>query len=167
MKKKNAFTLLEVLVSLAILSSGILLVGQSWSGNFLRVRKTNLYNNVSLLLQRKIVELEALYKDKPLTEIPDSEAGDFGTDYPQYRWSMHSQDFEFPDLSSVLIGRDGGADEMLLTVIKQTQEYISKSVKEVTLSVFVKTPVREIEYSLTTYFVDYNSSLTIGAGGGG
>ncbi len=166
-KSKRGFTLLEVLIALVIVLGGVLVVGQSWSGNFLRVRKTNLYNNVSLLLQRKMTELEAFYYSKPIDQIPDSDAGDFGSDYPQYRWEMISQEFEFPDLSSVLVGRDQGADDMLLTMMKQMQEYISKSVKEVTVKVFVKTPTREMEYSITTYFVDYKKNASIGPGASG
>ena len=163
----KGFTLLEVLIAVAIILGGILAVAMSWSGNFNRVRKTALYNNVSLLLERKAAEVEALYKNKTLEEIPDEDGGDFGKDFPQYRWEVKAQDFEFPDLSSVLISRDEGADDLLLMVIQQTQEFISKSVKEVTISVFAKTPTREVEYSVTTYFVDYTQEFNLGIGTGG
>lgn len=163
-KRNKGFTLLEVMISLVIILGGILLVTQSWSGNFMRVRKANLYNNVSLLLQRKMTELEAAYKNKPLEEVPENKTGDFGKEFPQYRWEMSSQEFEFPDLSSALVGRDEGASETLLTMTQQMKEYISKAVKEVTLTIYVKTPLKELAYSVTTYFVDYNQELTVGGG---
>lgn len=154
----KGFTLLEVLISLAIISGGLMVIGQAWSGNFLRIRKANLYNNVSILLQKKMTEIEAKYKNKPLSEIPDNESGDFGSDFKQYTWTIKSQDLQFPDLSSVLVG----ADETMLTIIQQMQEYISKSIKEVKLTVKVKTPIRSLEFSLTTYFVDYDQDFNAG-----
>lgn len=158
----KGFTLLEVLISLAIISGGLMVIGQAWSGNFLRIRKANLYNNVSILLQKKMTEIEAKYKNKPLSEIPDNESGDFGSDFKQYTWTIKSQDLQFPDLSSVLVSREQGADETMLTIIQQMQEYISKSIKEVKLTVKVKTPIRSLEFSLTTYFVDYDQDFNAG-----
>ncbi len=164
--KKKGFSLLEVLISIVIIMGGLLLINMMTSGNTMRIRKTALNNNVATLLERKMTELEAKYRDLPLEQIPQEESGDFGSDYKQYRWTMKSQEFEMPDMSGVLIGRKEGVDDMLLTVIKQTQEYISQSVKEVQLSVFVKTPIREIEYTISTYFVNYDSNLGLGGGMG-
>lgn len=145
---------------------GMLVVGLATSSNSLRIRKTAFNNNVATLLERKITEIEALYEGKSLEEIPDEDSGDFGPDFKQYRWQMASQEFTMPDLSSVLISRQEGANDMLLSVIKQTQEFISKSVKEVTISIFVKTAIKEVEYSVTTYFVNYDQELTLNGGGG-
>ncbi|MCB0355573.1 MAG: type II secretion system protein [Bdellovibrionales bacterium] len=165
MIQKKGFTLLEVIIAVAIMVGGMLALNLISSGNNLRIRKTALNNNVAVFLERKITEIEAKYKGKSLEEIPDNEEGDFGSEYKQYRWAMVSQKFEMPDISSVLVSRDQGADEMLLTVIRQTQDFISKSVKEVTVSVFVKTPAREIEYKVSTYFVSYDEQLDFGGGG--
>jgi general secretion pathway protein I len=149
-----------VLIAVTILVGGVIIVATSWSGNFLRVRKATLYNNVALLLERKITELEAQFKDKPLTEIHDQD-GDFGSDLPQYRWTFTTKEFIMPDLSSLLLGKENGTDDMLLTFVKSTSEYISKSIKEGTVTVFVKAGKTEIPFSVTTYFMDYNQEMTI------
>lgn len=166
--KKNGFTLLEVLVAIVILVGGVLVVANSWSGNLLRIRKSNLYNNVAFLLERKMTEIDAQYRGKSIDDIKEEDAGDFGSDYPQYSWAMKSKKFIMPDLSSLLIGKDGSADEMFLTMIKQTTEYISKAVKEVTVSVFVTAPGgKKAEFKIVTYFVDFNQELDIAGGGSG
>jgi general secretion pathway protein I len=158
----SGFTLMEVLVALAILAGALVIVSSSWSGNFLRVRKSNLYNNAALLLESKMSELQAKYYGKTLEEIPEAEAGDFGSEFKQYRWTFTTQKFEMPDLSSIFI-KQGEGDQMLLTIIKTTQDYISEAVLEGTLTVFVKgSSGKEVSFSVSTYFVDYEKELAVG-----
>lgn len=169
MRQSKGFTLLEVLVALMILAGGLLVLNQSWTTNNLRLRKANLYNNSATLLQKKMVEMEALYKDKPLEEIPESESGDFGSDHPTYRWEMESRELEFPDLSSIIIG-EGEGDETTLMMIRQMTDLISQSIKEVKVTIFVKTKKKEVSFSATTYFVDYAREFGLpgaGASAGG
>lgn len=168
MRKVNGFTLLEVLFALMILTGGILILGNSWSGNFMRIRKSNLYSDVASLLERKMVELEAEYKDRPLTEIPETREGDFGSEHANYKWKMKSRDLKFPDISAIIVGKEsGGADENILTMVKQMTDVIGKSIKEIKVSIVVKTPRKEMEFSATDYMIDYNKGLAGLPGGGG
>ncbi len=159
MRSNKGFTLLEVLVSLFILAGGIILLGTTWSGNFMRIRKATMYNNVSTLLEQKMVELEAKYKEKPIAEIPEDDGGDFENDFPQYRWEMKSRELKLPDLTPLLVGQEEGADETLISMMKQMTEYLSKVIKEVKVTVFVKSGNREVEFSATQYFVDYTQDF--------
>lgn len=165
----KGLTLLEVLIALTILAGGIVLVTNSWSGNLMRVRKANLYNNVAFLLEGKMAEVEAKYRGRPLSEIPEEE-GDTFEGFPQYRWHMISRDFEMPDMAPILTaGSQDAVPDQLISMIRQTTEFISKSVKEVKVSVFVAAGQggREVEFSVTTYFVDYNQELPLEAAAGG
>lgn len=167
MRKNKGFTLLEVMIALVILAGGLLVLNNSWTTNNLRLRKANLFNNASTLLQKKMVEIESLYQERPLSELPETESGDFGSDHSNYRWEMESRELEFPDLSSIIIG-DGQGDETTLMMVKQMTELISQSVKEVKVTIFVKTRKKEVSFSATTYFVDYTTQMAMpGAGGGG
>jgi general secretion pathway protein I len=167
MRNARGFTLLEVMIALIILAGGLLVLNTSWSTNNLRIRKANLYTNSATLLQKKMIELEAYYKDKSLEEIPETDAGDFGTDQPRFRWEMKSRELKFPDLSALIIG-EGNGDETLLSMIRQMTDLISKSIKEVKVTIFVKTEKKEASFSATTYFVDYSKGIGVpGAAGGG
>jgi general secretion pathway protein I len=163
----RGFTLLEVLVALVIMVGGIIIVANSWSGNLLKLRKATLYNNVGVLLERKVTELEVLYKQKTLDEIPEEDGGDI-EGYPQYKWKLRSRKFEMPDMSSMFIKDKGGADELFLSMMKQVNEFIGKSVKEVKISIVITNTKKPLEYWVTTYFVDYTVDLSLpGIPGGG
>lgn len=163
--KNRGFTLIEVLIALLIVSAAIVATSSLWGGNFMRMRKAALNYDAATLLERKMVEIEAKYKDKPLEEIVEEDTGDFGTDFPQYRWTMKSRELTLPDLTAVLVGQEEGADEMLINMMKQLTEYLQKSIKEVKVSVFVKRGKRELEYSAAQYFVDYSKDFMGGAAG--
>ncbi|MGE4132445.1 MAG: type II secretion system protein [Bdellovibrionales bacterium] len=163
--QSSGFTLLEVLVALIILTGAIIVVANSWSGNFMRMRKTAMYNNVATLLERQMAEIEAKYKDKPLGEIPDKDGEDFGNDFPNYRWEMESRELKLPDLTPLLVSQEDGANEQLISMMKQMTEFISQTVKEVKVTVFVKSKAKEVAFAATQYFVDYNKSFAGAATG--
>jgi general secretion pathway protein I len=165
MRNRRGFTLIEVLIALVIVAGAIMAAASLWGGNFMRMRKSALQYDVATLLERKMVEIEAKYSAKPLTEIPEEESGDFGSEYPQYTWKMKTRDLELPDLSAIIIGQKEGADETLLSMIKQMTEFLNKAIKECKVSVLVKRKGKELEYSAPQYFIDYNKEFMGGLGG--
>jgi len=78
---EKGFTLLEVMVAVAILSLGLVIVIQSFSIS-LRAAETSLnLSKAALLAQRKLSEVEL---ENFSFESLDS--GDFGEDYPGFSW---------------------------------------------------------------------------------
>ncbi|MEN0059010.1 MAG: prepilin-type N-terminal cleavage/methylation domain-containing protein [Bdellovibrio sp.] len=159
--RKNGFTLIETVMAMLILSSGLLLLSNSWSGSFMRVRKTQLSTEVAALLERKMIEVEMEYAGKSLDSIDEEKEDDFGSEYPQYSWKMTSKEFEFPDISATMTAQEGGADEMSLTLMKTLTEHLSKSVKEVKVTVIYTGGKKPLEFSATQYFVDYDRQLPL------
>lgn len=167
MKKNKGFTLIETMMALVILSSALLLLTNSWSGSLMRLKKTQLVFEVSSLLERKMTEVEIQYKGKSLDQIPETAEDNFGEEYPQYSWKLASKKLEIPDLSAALRAKSGGEDQMLLSLVKQLTEGLSKAVKEVTVTVVYKPESgKGAEYSVTTYFVDYEQDISFGVPGG-
>jgi general secretion pathway protein I len=168
--KQLGFTLVETLLALAIMATALTLLAQSWSGAFSSVRKTQLNFEAASLLERKMIEIDALYRGKSLDAIPEEQAEDFGEDFPQYSWKLKSKKFEFPDLTNILTSKDGGADQLTMSLIKQLGDGISKAIKEVTVTVIFKPPGKNrkpLEHSITTYYVDFDKELTFGVPTGG
>lgn len=166
-RARAGFTLLETLIAMVIIAFGVMVLANAWSGNVVRLQKTRINATIANLLQRKMTEVEIAYRTKPL-EVPEEEAGDFGSDFAQYRWELRSKEFEPPDMSQALIAREGGADEMTLMMVRTVTDFIKESVKEVTVTVIYKGKVgRELRNSVTTYFIDYTKEIPMGALGGG
>jgi hypothetical protein len=163
-KNSRGFSLLEIALALAVVAGSLVVIASAWSGNFGRIQHSQVLTNVSLLLQKKLTELEAKYNGRRTTEISD-EAGDFGSEFSQYRWTFEVQPFQMPDLSSMIIKSQGGASDMLLSIMNQFQEVASKAVVEGRVTIFYKTPKKELSYSATTYFVDFEQDIGFGGGG--
>ncbi len=164
MKSQRGFTLIEVLVALIIIAAAIMASASLWSGNFGMIRKSSMNYDVATILERKMVEIEAKYTGKPLSEIPEEEEGDFGTDFPQFRWKLKSREMEFPDLTPIIMSQSEEPNEMLISMIKQMTEYLSKAIKEVRVTVIVKRGKRETEFSATQYMIDYTKGFAPGGG---
>jgi general secretion pathway protein I len=163
----SGFTLLEVMLALVIIASGLVLLSTTWSSSFARLKKTKTQFEVAALLQRKMTEVELEYSGKPIAEIPEEKADDFGKEYPNYRWKMVSKEFVMPDMSGVLNQDDAGVDPMTQMLIEKLKDYLGKTVKEVKVSVFLKDPnkKKELEYDASTFFVDYDKELNLGLPG--
>ena len=164
---RSGMTLVEVLIAMLILAGGLILIANSWSGTYGRLRKTQQTIEVAALMQRKMVEIEMEYKGKPLGSIPEEKADDFGSEYPQYSWKMESKEFEMPDLTPLLVSRDEGANGQMLSIMKQFSDHLSKSIKEVKLTITFKAKkARTVNYTVTTYFVDYDKEIPLPGIGG-
>ena len=81
------FTLLEVMIAMAILAIALVAAFQSQSQSISMSGQARFLTTASLLAQGKMAELEAL---KP--ESVASDSGDFGEDYPDYAWQVEVAD---------------------------------------------------------------------------
>jgi type II secretory pathway pseudopilin PulG len=167
-KTTMGFTLIEVLIATLILAGGIMVLANSWGGNFMRVRNARINNTMASLLEQKMTEYEIKTKEKPQEELSEAEAGDFGAKFPGYRWEMKSQPFELPDLTGALASKEGGVDEMTLMIMRTTTEYFKQAVKELQVTVFYQNKRgRDISHSATQYVMDYTKELPMPPGLGG
>tara|TARA_B110001454_G_scaffold219199_1_gene251717 strand:+ start:19772 stop:20290 length:519 start_codon:yes stop_codon:yes gene_type:complete len=158
--KQSGFTLLEVLIALIILASGVMLLAQSWSSSYNRIRKTQKNVEIAALLERKLAEIDMKYRGKSIDSIPETEGDEF-EGFPEYSWKLESKKFEMPDLTAILIGREGGVDQMMSQLMKQFSDHLSSSIKEVKVTVVYKVKEKEFEYSATLLFVDYDKQLPL------
>ena len=163
---KNAFTLIEVVMALMVMVSGLFILVNSWGGTYGRLRKTQIQVQVAALLERKVTEIEREYKGKSLESIPEEKEDNFGSDLPGYSWRLKSKKLEIPDISASLTAQDGGADPNLILLMKTFTDHLSKSIKEVNIAVINTEGRKPLTADMTIYMIDYDRPLPIpGAGG--
>ena len=161
-KNNKAFTLIEVILALIVMSSGLFILTNAWSGTYNRLRKTQIQVQLTALLERKVTEIEREYKNKSLDTIEDEKEDKFGGEIPDtYSWKMTSKKLEIPDLSQGLVAQEGGADQSLITLMKTFTDYLSKSIKEVKISVINTELGKPLIADVTIYMIDYDKPLPV------
>lgn len=167
-RKQKAFTLIEVILALMVMSSGLFILTNAWAGTYKRLQKTQIQVQLAALIERKVTEIEREYKGKSLDSIPEEKEDDFGSDIPYYSWKMASRKLEIPDLSATLTSKEGGANQDLLRIMKLFTEQLSKSIKEVKITIIHKKDKdKPVSADVTIYMIDYDRPLPIPGGAGG
>jgi len=92
----SGFTLLEVMVAMAIIAIALTAVLGSQSQSLSLASEVKFSTTAALLAQSKMAEIEA---EKPGDLTSDS--GDFGEDYPGYRWDKSVNDVTFDEPEGV------------------------------------------------------------------
>lgn len=166
LRNTKAFTLIEVVLAMMIMASGLFILTNSWSGTYNRLKKTQVKVQLAALLERKVVEIEREYKNKSLDSIPEEKEDSFGEDLAEYSWKMTSQKLELPDLSAVLESQQDGVKTDLASLMKIFSEHISKSVKEIKVEVTYKDKKKPITVDVVFYMIDYDRPLPVPGGAG-
>ncbi|MBC7754259.1 MAG: prepilin-type N-terminal cleavage/methylation domain-containing protein [Moraxellaceae bacterium] len=165
-KRSSGFTIIEVILAMMIMASGLLILSNSWSGTYTRLRKTQVQVQMAALLERKIIEIEKEYKGKPIDSIPDEKEDTFGSELPEYSWKMTSQKLELPDISPLLKannGSDTGGTKLdLISIMKMFTEHLNKSIREVKVEIIYQDKKKPIRVDVVIYMIDYDKPLPMG-----
>ena len=150
------------MIATLILSTALVLLANSWGGAFVRIKKAQTNFEAAALLESKMAEVEMKYRGGSLEEIPeDPQENEIDS---QYKWTVSSKKFEFPDLTP-MFAKGEAMNTMVEGVVKQFTATLSKSVKEVTVTI-VKMGAgkggKDLEYTATTYFIDYDKIGNMG-----
>ena len=92
--RTNGFTLLEVMIAMAIMAIVLVSVYRLHSQTLSMATANRFYTQAPLLAQSKMAQLEAMDSD-PVS----GDSGDFGDKFPGYGWSISTE-----DVSSEILG---------------------------------------------------------------
>ena len=131
----GGFTLLEILISVGILSTALVVFVTAQGSAFLASERGELLNQAVFLAREKMTEAEIkIEEDLAKSKFPDdSEAdGTFDEPFDDFRWKQTIKKVEIP----VLGGGEEGENAMVATYAKNVMDEISKSVRELKVTVF-------------------------------
>ncbi|MGD9252217.1 MAG: prepilin-type N-terminal cleavage/methylation domain-containing protein [Desulfobacterales bacterium] len=87
--RQRGVTLLEVMVALGIAAVVLVAVYRLQMQSIAMERITQFHTQAPLLAQQLVAEIELQIADLPATD-----SGDFGEDFPDYTWSLEATDVE-------------------------------------------------------------------------
>ena len=96
--KTKCFTLMEVMIAMAILAIALVSIYQLQSQSISMSTDSRFMTTAALLAQSKMVEMETV---SSLSNKSDN--GDFGLDYPQYTWHLEIGDTQLPQFKKIEI----------------------------------------------------------------
>lgn len=131
-KQSSGFTLLEVMISIAVLSISLLALMNSSGNTLITSGRAERISIATMLARSKMSDIEIdLEKQKAKGEFPDEkeEEGKFDDPYEEYSWKMEIRKVDLP---APVTGEKGSLQEMIGRTL--TKE-ISTTVRELKLTV--------------------------------
>lgn len=162
---QSGFTLLEILIAVAILASSFLALLSAQGTSFRASERAERLTQATLLAQSKMVELEMeLDADLAKNKFPsddEEKTGTFDEPFEDYRfkYTLKKVEIPVPPQGEGEAEGEGRASSNILigNYIKNVTEQISKSVREVQLTIFWGDKDRPEEeqphFVLTTHWV--------------
>ena len=96
LQKKSGFTLLEVMIAMAILAIALVAVFQLQSQSLSMAGEARFKTTASLLAQHKMADIEA-----DATLANQDQKGDFAPDHPEYAWKTQITDTQITGLKKI------------------------------------------------------------------
>ena len=177
LRNNKGFTLIEVMIAMAIMVLAFTSILAVESGSIHASARAKEMNIVAMLAKNQMIETEFKIEGKPFGEVQKEEAGKFEPPYEDYQWKTTVKELVFPGLGSLFSGGgagsgdpksgssssdNSGGGQMMETFGKLMTQFLSKAIREVTVTVLWSHGSGDQTFSLTTYWVDltYEFKLT-------
>ncbi len=167
------FTLLEVMIAMVIIAIGIgaILVAQnnSLDTNFRAKRMTT----IAMLAKNALIEAERELEGKTFEEVREEATGKFDPPYSDFSWERKIKKITFPNLMQSLAGgapapeegSSGGGvttvDSNIENVVKIATNYLSKSSREISVTIKWKEKGEDQKFNVSQYWVDLKHEFSL------
>jgi general secretion pathway protein I len=173
LNNESAFTLLETLIASAIMLiafSSILMVE---SGSLDASTRARTMNIVAMLAKQALIDSEIALEGRDFTEVKTEETGSFPDPYQDYQWKREIKEIEFPSIDLAAADENSESNNnpssapqnsnanMMNMLGKLISKHLSKSIREVIVTVSWKKGGKPQSYSVSWYWVNLNNDFAL------
>lgn len=174
---QSGFTLLEVIIALAIMALAFASILAVESGSINASARAKQMNIVGMLARNMMIETEYKIQNKTFDEIQKVEEGNFKEPYQDFHWKTEITEMKFPPLGQALFGGSkssdgggGGASDSLSNngqnqatdlLTKLITNFLSKAIRSVKVTISWKRGKGTQTFSLTEFWVNLNASFNL------
>lgn len=157
--ENKGFTLVEVMIAMLIMVISFTSILSVEHGSIDASEKARDLTVVAMLAKNKMVETELELEGKTFSEIKEEEDGDFEAPYQNYKWKREIKEIEFPDITGALGGEQETREAEIMG--KLVSNHLSKSLREVTITVTWPKGPGFKDFKLSTYWVNLENEFAI------
>lgn len=135
---QKGFSLLEILIAVAILATSLVSLMSAQGASFLSSERGESLTEATFLARDKMAEIQIeLAADLEKNKFPDEgveKEGTFDEPFEDYRWDYAIKKVEIPMVEGA--GGEEGKNAMVGNYMKNITDQISKSVREIKLTIY-------------------------------
>jgi len=166
----SGFTLLEVMIALGVLAIGIGAILTAENNSLDVTLRAKRMTTVATLAKNTIVDAERELQGKTFDEVKTESSGKFDPPYSEYSWERKIKEITFPQIMAPGGGGAAGGDSAsgggaaasgasapgVDQVVKIATNYLSKSTREVTVTIKWVEKKEDQKFVVSQYWVDLN-----------
>lgn len=161
-RSSEGFTLLEVLIAIMIMAIALGSIIAIQAGSIVATTRAKQMNIVAMLAKNQMIETEFKFRGKTFEAFKKEDGGTFEPPYEMYQWKSVVKEIKFPQIGGMKAQSGGaGTSDIQEMVTKLTTSFLSKAIREVTVSILWKHSNKEQSFSLTTYWVNLNHEFSL------
>lgn len=168
------FTLLEVMIAIFIIAIGISAILVAENNSLEVTLRAKRMTTVAMLAKNAMIQAEREIEGKTFDETKKEASGTFDAPYADYRWERKIKEITFPnvlDSSGAGAAGAGGSsssdksdqmkDPNVERIVKVATNYLSKSTRELTITILWTEKKQEQSFIMSQYWVDLKHAFDI------
>lgn len=168
---QKGFTLLEVMIAVAIIGVGIGAILIAENNSLDTTFRAQRMTTVAMLAKNTLIEAERELEGKTFEEVKKESEGVFGAPFSDYRWERKIKEITFPNImdSAPPEGANGAAqkqgldriDPNIEKIVKLSTNFLSKSTREITITILWTEKKEPQKFSVSQYWVDLQHEFSL------